>query len=113
GSLAPVGRASWSGFETGIRVASASPYFAVQAIGPKGTALGTSAAHPTPQHLAIYGHSVFVSQGGVGAVPVGCFLAHACKLSMTISAGRTVIAATGSEGVGVGQGGLLYFSLTA
>jgi hypothetical protein len=113
GSLAPVGGASWSGFETGINVRSASPYFAVQAIGPKRTAIGTSVAHATPQHIAIYGRSVFVSQGGVGAVPVGCFLAQACKLSMTVSSGRTVIATTGSEGVGAGKGGLPYFSLTA
>ncbi len=42
GQLAPVGDARWSGFETSVRVRTARPYFAVQAIGSGGRVLAES-----------------------------------------------------------------------
>jgi hypothetical protein len=41
--LAPAGRAARGGFETSIASRSGGPYFAVQALDPRGDALGTSA----------------------------------------------------------------------
>jgi hypothetical protein len=43
-SLSPLATAASSGFETAIAVSSADPYFAVQALGPSGEVLRTSAA---------------------------------------------------------------------
>jgi hypothetical protein len=112
-SLADIGGASRTGFETSITVHNGSPYFAVQALNAVGKVLATSAVKSTPAHLAMYGRSVFVSGAGTGGVPASCFSNHPCSVTTTVTAGRTVIATTGKEAIGAGDGTLLYFTLTS
>ena len=110
GALASVGGSGRHGFETHIEAHSASPYFAVQALGPSGQVLSTSPARSIPSHVAIYGRSAFVPPGsGVGGLPVGCFTNHPCHIKTSVWAGRTLIARTGSEYVARNNGGLVYF----
>jgi hypothetical protein len=111
-ALAPVSRANWNGFETAVKVQSGAPYFAVQALGSRGQVLATSPAQADPPHVGLFGHSAFVSSGGTGAVPAGCYTGVACGLRTTVTAGSTVIARTGTEAVGAGSGGLVFFSLS-
>jgi Arylsulfotransferase (ASST) len=111
-SLSDVGDVSRSGFETRITVHSGAPYWAVQALGSGGRVLATSAVRATPAHLAMYGRSLFVSGSGTGGLPASCFADHPCSITTTITAGRTVIASTGKESIGAGDGTLLYFTLT-
>ncbi|HEY1593231.1 MAG TPA: arylsulfotransferase family protein [Solirubrobacteraceae bacterium] len=112
-SLATIGVANRTGFETHIAVHSGSPYFAVQALNAAGKVLATSAVKSTPAHLAMYGRSVFVSGAGTGGLPASCFANHPCSVTTTVTAGRTVIATTGKESIGEGDGTLLYFTLTS
>ena len=113
GALAPVGGSAKRGFETHIQVHSASPYFAVQALGSAGQVLATSATVAMPSHVAIYGRSAFVPpSSGVGGLPVGCFTNHPCHIKTTVWAGHTVIARTGSEYVAPNSGGLVFFRLS-
>jgi hypothetical protein len=95
-----------------IVVAGAYPYFAVQALDASGQVLGTSAPVATPAHVAIFGRSAFVPGRGLTGIPVGCFSTAPCRLTTTITAGRTTIATTGPERIAVG-GGLAYFSLSS
>jgi hypothetical protein len=112
-TLANIGDEAKSGFETGITVHNGSPYFAVQALGASGNVLGTSAAGSTPAHLALYGHSLFVSGSGTGGLPASCFADHSCSVTTTVTSGRTTIASTGKENISAGGGTLLYFTLTS
>jgi hypothetical protein len=66
----------------------------------------------TEPHVAIYGRSAFVSAGGVGGLPVGCYAGVTCHLRTTIAAGGKTISATGSEYVGSDAGGFVYFRLS-
>jgi hypothetical protein len=50
--------------------------------------------------------------GGFGGLPVGCFTGAACKLTTTITSGRTVLASTGTERIAAGETGLVYFRLS-
>jgi hypothetical protein len=95
-----------------IVLRSSFAYFGVLALSSTGQTLGTSAPVPTPPHVAIFGNSAFVPSRGPGGLPVGCFNTVACHVTTTITAGRTTIAATGSEQVSSG-GGLTYFALSS
>ena len=110
-ALAPAAGPVSAGVKAPIVIHSAFPYFAVQALGSAGQILGSSSAVATPAHVAIFGQSAFVSPRGTGGMPVGCFSAAACHVTTTISAGRTVLASTGSEQIPIG-GGLAYFTMT-
>ncbi|MBV8989863.1 MAG: DUF1906 domain-containing protein [Solirubrobacterales bacterium] len=112
-SLASFGSAATAGSPTEIVFHSQFPYFSVQALGSGGQVLGSSPTIATPAHLAIYGASAFVSPGGVGGVPVGCFTPSVCQVVAKIYAGRTLIASTGPQLVPMNGGGLVYFRLTA
>jgi hypothetical protein len=112
GALAPVARTGKRGFETAIAVRSAAPYFQVQALGASGQVLSSSSVAATPAHIALYGRSVFVSGSGFAGLPAGCLTSHPCHISTTASVGRTVIARSGSQYVGPGSAGILYFKLS-
>jgi hypothetical protein len=112
GSLEAVGQEPKGGFETRIAVHTATPYFAVQALDTNGKVLSTSSPKATPAHVAVYGHSAFVSATGFGGIPSGCFANHPCHITTTLSSGRTVIAHTGSEAIGENDSGILYFQLS-
>jgi len=133
-NLSPFGSAI-KGTAAGITILlhSEFPYFAVQALGSGQQAVGngeqgagsgqqaaangepvvgTSPAVATPAHLAIYGPAAYVSPGGVGGLPTGCFAASFwCAISTEITAGRAVIARTGPELLSA-DGGLLMFRLS-
>ncbi|MGN6871971.1 MAG: arylsulfotransferase family protein [Solirubrobacteraceae bacterium] len=112
GSLAPVASAGWGGFETGIPANTGMPVFEVQALRSKGQVLATSGAASVGPHIGIAGRSAFVSSTGVGGLPAVCFNSSTCHISVTITAGRTVIARTGSEQIPAQGGGIIYFTLT-
>jgi hypothetical protein len=95
---------------TKIAEPSAFPYYAVQALGSGGQVLGTSAIVATRPHIALYGRSAFVPARGLVGVPVGCFTGSGCRIALTVSVGRKVIARSGHEGLSAN--GVLYFKLS-
>ena len=97
GSLTPLMTARKGGFETGMAASTGMPVFEVQALGSKGQVLATSATASVGPHIGIAGRSAFVSSSGVGGLPAVCFNSSTCHIAVTITAGRTVIARTGSE----------------
>jgi Domain of unknown function (DUF1906) len=110
--LAPFGApVKGTGGGTTIVLHSAFPYFQVQALGNGQQVLGTSAVMSTPAHLAIYGPGAYVSAGGVGAVPIGCFTGSSCEVATKISVPGAAIASTGPETV-PSDGGLVLFKLS-
>lgn len=111
-SLAPVGSVRAKGASTLATVHSSEPYFAVQALGSGGQVLASSAPAASPAHLAIFGRSAFVSAGGTGGIPVGCYTGQPCHISTTVSYGHTTLVKTGSEYVGPNGVGFLYFTLS-
>jgi hypothetical protein len=113
GSLHAIARAPRRGFETELAAHSVGPYFAVQALGSGGGVLATSPVRAVPPHVAIFGASSFVSAGGVGGLPVGCYTGNPCRVSATVAAGRTTLAHTGGERLPAGAGGIVYFQLSA
>jgi Domain of unknown function (DUF1906) len=113
-ALAGVASARARGASQRILLRSGAPAFAVQALDTSGQVLATSAAVRTPPHIAVYGHSAFVSSStGTGGVPVGCFTGRTCRVSTTVFAGRTTIATTGAERVGANGSGIVFFNLSA
>ncbi len=112
GSLTPQAGGGWGGFETGIAANTGMPVFEVQALGSNGQVLATSGTTSVGPHIGIEGRSAFVSGTGVGGLPAVCFNSSTCHISVTITAGRTVIAHTGTEHVPAQGGGLIYFTLT-
>jgi Arylsulfotransferase (ASST) len=112
-TLTPIGGARKRGFETSIPVHSAAQYYAVQALGSTGEALSTSSPAATPAHLAMYGRSVFVNGAGFGGLPGSCFSTRPCRITTTVSVGRTVLARSGAENVGPNSSGILYFRLSS
>jgi hypothetical protein len=112
-SLGTQGTVPTHGFETSIKTHSGNPSFAVQAIGPSGNTLATSRTASAPQRVAIYGRSAFVSVGGFAGIPVSCFAVKSCRIVITVSRGRTVLARSGSQTLGANTSGILYFRLSA
>jgi hypothetical protein len=110
-SLSSVGGAVAHGSRTLIRLANGSPYFAVEALDSRGQVLATSAAAAAPEHLAVFGHSAFVSQSGTGGIPAGCYASRTCHIATTVRVGRVVVANTGTEAIPRTSAGLLYFTL--
>jgi hypothetical protein len=62
--------------------------------------------------LKIVGTTEFVSAAHVGGVLAGCFASAPCHPVTTITVGRTVIARTTPEFLGVGELGYLIFKLS-
>ena len=112
GSMIPIGSADSSGSSTPIVTHSAFTYFAVQALDAGSQLLGVSPTVQTPAHLAIYGRNAYVPVRGLAGVPVGCFTGVACRVTATITSGRTVMARTGAERVPANGSGLVFFKLT-
>ncbi len=112
GSLTPEASGRWGGFETGIAANTGMPVFEMQALGSKGQVLATSGTVSVGPHIGIAGRSAFVSSTGVGGLPAVCFNSSTCHIGVTITAGRTVIAHTGTEQIPAQGGGLIYFTLT-
>lgn len=111
-TLSSIRHASVQGAQTEIAVRSSAPYFAVQALGPSGQILASSATVSTPLHLGLFARSSFFGQSsGIGAMPVGCYLAVSCHISATISAGRTRLTRTTAQAFRAGGSGLLYYRL--
>lgn len=110
-ALVPVGDAKRTGFETQIVVHSGEPYFAVQALGGSAV-LATSPVQPVSPHLAIFGHSAFVSGGWVGAVPISCLAPQPCQIATRITVGRTTVARVAPVTIDAGGDSLVYFTLS-
>ncbi len=111
-ALTGVASARARGASQRILLRSGAPAFAVQALDTSGQVLATSAAVRTPPHIAVYGHSAFVSSStGTAGLPVGCFTGRTCRVSATVFAGRTTIATTGAERVN--GSGIVFFNLSA
>jgi hypothetical protein len=87
------------------------PYFQVQALSSTGQVLGSSGVTQIAPYVAMFGRSAFVADRGLGGLPVECYGITACRVSMTIRRGRTVISHTGYAPVAAG-GGIAHFRLT-
>jgi len=111
-SLAPLLTASKGGFETAISAPTGMGVFEVQALDSKGNVLSTSPAATAGPHIGIAGRTAFVSGGGTGGLPAVCDNGFTCHIAVTITAGRTVIARTGTEHIPGNGGGVIFFSLT-
>jgi hypothetical protein len=61
----------------------------------------------------ILSKTAFVSSKGVGGMFLSCKSSAGCHVSTTITAGRTEIAKTGSEYIGGGDCGLIFFTLSS
>jgi hypothetical protein len=112
GSLVTLVTTPKRGFETAISASTGERYFAVQALDSGDNVLATSTTSTAPAHIGIAGRSAFVSSTGVGGLPAVCANDQTCHITLTVTAGRTVIARTGSEQIPAGGGGILYFSLS-
>jgi hypothetical protein len=113
-SLTTIGQVRRGGFETAIPAGTEAPYLEAQPLDASGHSLGATGEVTLPRHVVIYGSSAFVPPAtGFGGVPVGCFTGAACRLRATVTSGRTVLAATGSERVAAGGTGLVYFHLSS
>ncbi len=106
-----VGPAASAGARFPLLTHDAFPYYEVEALGPAGQVLGTSAPVADPAHLVIFGSSAFVPRQGLGAVPVGCYGVSPCTLKTTVYVGRTALATTSAEHLSTSTG-LAYFQLT-
>jgi hypothetical protein len=115
GAMTPLATVPISGGVTKLTTHTASPYYEVQALGSGNQVLGISPAVAMPPKLAVFGKTAFIPgvKGALGAVPVGCYTGSRCSVTTTITAGRTVIARTGTEPVGTNSTSLLYFRLTS
>jgi hypothetical protein len=111
--LSSVGGVKAHGTRAVIKLANGSPYFAVQALGSGGKALATSAPAAAPAHLAVFGHSAFVSVAGTSGLPAGCYTRRTCHIATTVRVGGVTVATTGTESIPSGSTGLLYFTLNA
>ncbi len=80
------------------------PFFAT-ALPPRRGAANT-------RTLRIIGLASFVSGGGFGGILAGCFDSAPCHVHTTVATGRTTIARTGPEILGVNELGYLIFKLT-
>ncbi len=113
-ALTPITAAPVRGVRTQIAIRDAAPYFAAAPIASSGQTLAAAATTATPPHLAIFGRSAFVPPGGaLVGVPAGCYTNAPCHVATTVSAGRRVLARTGSEHMGSNGAGLLWFKLTS
>jgi hypothetical protein len=112
-TMAPLAAVASSGAATPITTHSAYDYFAVQALDAGAQQLGVSQAVATPAHLAIFGRTAYVPKRGLAGVPAGCFTGTSCRVTLTATAGRTVIATTGPERIGADSGGIVFFKPTA
>jgi Arylsulfotransferase (ASST) len=111
GALAPLVTVPKRGFETAVSASAGTLYFAVQALASNGQVLATSATQATSPHIGIAGRSAFVSGAGFGGLPAICLNTRTCHIAVTITAGRTVLARTGSEQIPTEGGGVIYFAL--
>ena len=112
GSLATLQTATKQGFETAISAPTGVADFKLQALDSNGNVLATSPMTTARPHIGIAGRTAFVSGNGTGGLPAVCDNGRACHIAMTITAGRTVVARTGSEQIPANSGGLIFFSLT-
>ena len=111
-ALATLQTSPKQGFETAISAPTGMGAFAVQALDSGGRVLATSPTTTVPPHIGIAGRTAFVSGSGTGGLPAVCDNTFTCDIAVTITAGRTVIARTGSEHIPGNSGGIIYFSLT-
>ncbi len=112
GSLATLQTASKQGFETAISAPTGVADFELQALDSKGNVLATSPMSRASPHIGIAGRTAFVSGNGTGGLPAVCDNGRACHIAITITAGRTVVARTGTEQIPRNAGGVIFFSLT-
>lgn len=114
GALTPIRYAAVLGAQTTITVRSSAPYFSIQALSSTRQVLASAAPEPAPVHLALFAHSSFFGEtSGIGAIPVGCYLATACHITATITAGRSTLTRTTAHGFRAGGSGMLYYRLNA
>jgi hypothetical protein len=110
-ALVPLVKHRPTGGTTTIAVHSAFPYYAAQALGRTGQVEASSATVATAPHVALYGRSVFVPSRGLASVPAGCFTGSMCQISLTVRAGKRLLARTGREFLG-STAGMIFFKLS-
>ncbi|HEX8975494.1 MAG TPA: glycoside hydrolase domain-containing protein [Solirubrobacteraceae bacterium] len=111
-ALAPLDTTPLTGGTTAIAERNAFPYYAVQAVDASGQVIGTSATVSPQPYVALYGRSAFVPRAGVTGVPAGCFTGAPCALSVTVTAGRRLLAQSGAQRLNT-TGGMVFFTLNS
>jgi hypothetical protein len=111
-AVAPFGTPLSGGSSTTINVHSQFPYYAVEALGSSGQVLGISTTTATPPHLVLYGRQAFVPPSGFGAVPIACYVSTGCAVTVSVRAGRSLLAQSSPEAVAAGAGRLAFFGLS-
>jgi hypothetical protein len=102
------------GFETAIRVHAEQPYMSVRALGSSRQTLAGSITRGSGRaRVSIFGHTGFVSTGGIGGLLVGCFAAQPCHLGGSLSAGHVKVAQLASQSIAGNRGGTVFFKLTS
>lgn len=99
------------GFETSTSAPTGVADFEVQALDAHGNVLSTSPMATAKPHIGVAGRTAFVSGSGTGGLPGVCDNGRTCHIALTVTAGRTVIARTGSEQIPANAGGIIYFTL--
>ena len=113
-TLAPAALARRHGFETRIEVHGEQPYFAVQALDSSGRVLGRSkTVGSSRSRISMFSRAAFISGGGVGGLEVACFAARPCRLTGSISSGRTKIAHVTTQTIRANSGGVAFFTLSS
>jgi hypothetical protein len=113
-TLSSIAQTPAKGAVTRLTVRNGAPYFAVQALGSSGQVLSTSSAVATPPHLSLLGPGSYApAKGGLAGVPVGCYTGSVCHVKLTLRAGRSTVASTGSEYVPSGSAALVYYRLNS
>jgi Domain of unknown function (DUF1906) len=95
-----------------IELRNSYAYYQVLALSSTGQTLGTSAAVATPAHVALFGASAYVPRQGQGGVPVACFEATPCRVTVKIHDGKRTVSNTGAESIAAG-GGIAHFKLSS
>jgi hypothetical protein len=62
--------------------------------------------------LQFVGATDFISRAGVGGILAACHSAAPCHVKLTLTAGGQTIASSGTEFLGAGELGYVYFKLT-
>ena len=110
-SLATLQTSPMRGFETALSAPTGMAVYQVQALDSNGNVLSTSPTATVGPHIGIAGRTAFVGRGGTGGLPGVCDNGFACHIAVTVTAGRTVLARTGTEKVPANGGAIIYFTL--
>jgi hypothetical protein len=111
--LVPLGAPISGGASAALTVHSQFPFFGVEALSRTGQVLGIAPTAAVSPHLTVFGRTAFVPARGAAGLPVGCFTTTECRIAVTMTSGKRVMARSQPQRVGASGGGILHFKLTS